>query len=168
MRGVHKAEAAHLCLLITLIVWSAPATAWQQGRDLLDGMPYLTLHCSRAKSHKCRLRFVARQCADLLPYADTTLSVVKGSGSITSKAFMTDYTKNLTQQVAPTYGNVQYTYDAIGDTQGKPAHLSIFPDFKAIMLWQCAVGWRVGLWTEPGMLCLQGKKTSLPKRMTLL
>ena len=50
---------------------------------------------------------------------------------------MTDYTKNLTQQDAPTYGNVQYTYDAIGDTQGKPAHLSIFTDFEAIMPWQC-------------------------------
>ena len=137
MRGVHKAEAAHLCLLVTLIVWSAPATARQQGRDLLDGAPYLALHCSKANIHECRLRFAVRQCADVLPCADSTLSVVKGSGSITSKAFMTDYTKNLTQQVAPTYGNVQYTYDAIGDTQGKPAHLSIFTDLEDIMLWQC-------------------------------
>ena len=51
--------------------------------------------------------------------ADTTLSVVKGSGSIAPKSFMTDYTKNLTQQALPVYGNVEYTYDAIGDTQGE-------------------------------------------------
>lgn len=50
--------------------------------------------------------------------ADSNLSVVKGSGSIASKSFMTDYTRNLTEQASPTYGNVQYTYDAIGDTQG--------------------------------------------------
>ena len=52
--------------------------------------------------------------------ADTsTLAVVKGSGSITSHAVMMDYTKNLTNRNTPIYGNVQYVYDAIGDTQGR-------------------------------------------------
>ena len=34
---------------------------------------------------------------------------------------MSDYTKNLTEQTSPAYGNVQYTFDAIGDTQGDAA-----------------------------------------------
>jgi hypothetical protein len=35
---------------------------------------------------------------------------------------MIDYTKNLTNQNTPIYGNVQYVYDAIGDTQGRDTH----------------------------------------------
>ena len=38
---------------------------------------------------------------------------------------MTEYTKNLTQDVSSTYGNVQYTFDAVGDTQGSEANLCI-------------------------------------------
>ncbi len=53
--------------------------------------------------------------------ADSNLSLVKGSGSIAAKSFMTVYTKNLTQQASPVYGNVEYTFDAIGDTQGEAA-----------------------------------------------
>ena len=53
--------------------------------------------------------------------ADSNLSVVKGSGSLASKQFMWDYTKNLTQAASPVYGPVQYTYDAVGDTQGAGA-----------------------------------------------
>ena len=49
----------------------------------------------------------------------STLAVVKGSGSITSRAVMIDYTKNLTVRNTPIYGNVQYIFDAIGDTQGR-------------------------------------------------
>ena len=52
--------------------------------------------------------------------ADTSnLAVVKGSGSITSRAIMMDYTRNLTNRNTQIYGNVQYVYDAIGDTQGR-------------------------------------------------
>ena len=32
---------------------------------------------------------------------------------------MIDYTKNLTVRNTPIYGNVQYIFDAIGDTQGR-------------------------------------------------
>lgn len=65
--------------------------------------------------------------SDVHLYADSTLSVVKGSGSLTAKAFMTDYTKNLTQQVASVYGSVQYTYDGIGDTQGRRLYRVLVP-----------------------------------------
>ena len=68
------------------------------------------MHCDGGEHPACLLR--------ALCCADSNLSVVKGSGSIASKSFMTVYTKNLTEQTSPTYGNVQYTYDAIGDTQG--------------------------------------------------
>ena len=52
---------------------------------------------------------------------------MKGSGSLASKQFMWDYTKNLAQEASPVYGPVQYTYDAVGDTQGAgppPVHCS--------------------------------------------
>ena len=67
----------------------------------------------------------ARHCFDVSLCADSNLSVVKGSGSLASKQFMWDYTKNLTQAASPVYGPVQYTYDAVGDTQGagaRPVH----------------------------------------------
>ena len=63
----------------------------------------------------------ARHCFNVSLCADSNLSVVKGSGSLASKQFMWDYTKNLTQAASPVYGPVQYTYDAVGDTQGAGA-----------------------------------------------
>ncbi|CAK0735475.1 hypothetical protein CVIRNUC_000587 [Coccomyxa viridis] len=60
---------------------------------------------------------------------DSNLSVVKGSGSLASKQFMGDYTKNLTQAASPVYGPVQYTYDAVGDTQGEENFIAQTYDF---------------------------------------
>ncbi|CAL5225265.1 g8059 [Coccomyxa viridis] len=42
---------------------------------------------------------------------------------------MADYTKNLTEQAPPAYGNVQYTFDAIGDTQGQENFVAQTYDF---------------------------------------
>ena len=91
-------------------------SSWSQGTPLvhcfsLIGTPG-ALSRAQHRSHVCLC-------------ADANLSVVKGSGSLASKQFMWDYTRNLTQAASPVYGPVQYTYDAVGDTQGaeaRPVH----------------------------------------------
>jgi hypothetical protein len=49
---------------------------------------------------------------------DTTIPVVKGSGSITASAIINAYIKNLTNLANQADTPVQYVYDNVGDTQG--------------------------------------------------
>lgn len=49
---------------------------------------------------------------------DTTIPLVKGSGSITANAITTAYLKNLTAAANAADTPVQYVYDNVGDTQG--------------------------------------------------
>ena len=50
---------------------------------------------------------------------DTTIPVVKGSGSITGYAITNAYIKNLTAEANAADTPVQYVFDNVGDTQGE-------------------------------------------------
>ena len=128
MLGIDRAGASHLCLLVLCLLWGRGDTAWPVSRDLLDGASPCLLGISSFPLRDCfsfigapRGSSCAQHRSNASLCADSNLSVVKGSGSLASKQFMGDYTKNLTQAASPVYGPVQYTYDAVGDTQGAGA-----------------------------------------------
>ncbi len=81
---------------------------------------------------------------------------------------MTDYTKNLTEQVSPAYGNVQYTFDAIGDTQGDAALPNLACHAK--MDWQFQIHMLAlrGCQAEHSVRVLQVRRTLLPRPMIML